>query len=137
MVLAAEVGPWLGGGGAAVVALGIFRLFFGDRTVDSTLQAEIAGLRKSLADQSTRHQEEIGALRERQAVLEERYDEQRTLKHAVSGDLAKAVMALEVVRRLSRNCTCKALVSVEEIVDQLLNELSTIRAAQQHRRASD
>lgn len=128
MLFAAADGSWAVGGGVAFLALvSLIRFLLSDRGASDTLHKEIAGLRKSLTDQSARHQAEMNGLRERQAKLEALYDEQRTLKHAITGDLAKAVMALEVVRRLSRNCTCQALISVEEIVDQLLNELSALR----------
>ena len=105
--------PVVGGYALAglVVIAGVIRFFFSDTSQVDLLRNEVA------------------ELRERQAVLEAEINEQRTLKHAVNADLAKAVMALEVVRRLAQNCTCNALESVEEIVDELLNELSTLRRA--------
>lgn len=120
MILAAVDGQWAIGGGLGAVAL-------------------IAFIRWMLSDNSQvlLLRSEVNELRERQASLESEINEQRTLKHAISGDMARAVMALEVVRRMAQNCTCNALEPVEQIVDQLLNELSTIRAARQQRRVDD
>jgi hypothetical protein len=110
MLFAAVDGQWAVGGGVALMALvSLIRWLLGDNSQVSLLRDEVADLR------------------ERQAVMETEIREQRSLKHGLSGDLAKAVMALEVVRRLAQNCSCGALDSIEEIVDQLLNELSAIR----------
>lgn len=110
MVFAAVDGQWAVGGGLGLIAIISFiRWLLGDQGQVSLLRSE------------------VGELRERQAILEAEIVEQRSMKHAISADLAKTVMALEVLRRLSHNCTCQALISVEEIVDQLLGELSALR----------
>jgi hypothetical protein len=89
---------------------------------------------------------EIGTLRSQVKTLdgkvtevERLYDEERGLKHKAFNDVARTVMALDLVQRLARECTCNVLSPLSEIIDRLLNELETVPhvADHIHRRRGD
>jgi hypothetical protein len=75
---------------------------------------------------------EITELNARVAKLEAQYDQERRDKHQARNDLAKAVMALELVRRLAAECTCGVLSPLSEIIDRLAAELSTLSRSRRH-----
>lgn len=88
--------------------------------------ALIAFIRIFLARQISDLREDVERLEHHLADLEQRYDEQRGLKHKALNDVTRAVMALTLVQRLARECTCGALSPVIEIVDRMMVELATV-----------
>jgi hypothetical protein len=71
--------------------------------------------------------EQIKDLRSHVHTIETLYDEQRGAKHQAFNDVARALTALELVRRLARECTCGALTPLIEIIDRILDEMETVR----------
>lgn len=61
--------------------------------------------------------------------LEEKYDEERGLKHKAYNDVARTTMALDLVRTLARECTCNVLGPLPEIIDRVMDELETLHHA--------
>jgi hypothetical protein len=72
-------------------------------------------------------QDEVTELRAHVLRIEKLYDEQRGAKHQAFNDVARALTALELVRRLARDCTCGALTPLTEIIDRILDEMETVR----------
>jgi uncharacterized protein (DUF3084 family) len=70
--------------------------------------------------------EQIHELRTHVHTIEQLYDEQRSDKHKARNDTARALTALELVRRLARECTCGALTPLTEIIDRILDEMETL-----------
>jgi hypothetical protein len=103
------------GGSALALALLAFIRFF--------LQRQIEDLR-----------DDVDNLMRKLSVLEHEYDRERGLKHRALNDVARTVMALDLVRRLAQECTCNVLAPVVEIVDRLTVELETVGV---HRRYDD
>lgn len=56
----------------------------------------------------------------------------RSEKHKARNDLARSLMALEVVRRLAEECTCGVLSPVIEIIERLFNELESEDPRRRH-----
>lgn len=98
------------GGTAAVVVIVIVGLF------RWLVQNDLSLLRQQVTEQSARI-----------AHLEVLYDEQRTDKHRAITDLASTLIALQLVRRLAQECTCKVLAPLEEIIDKLVDEVRSRR----------
>lgn len=118
---------WIGGGVALLAIVGLIRWFFTDRSATAILHTEISELRKALADQSARHAREIAELDAKVNHITDQYDEQRSMKHKALNDVAKTVMALDLVQRLATECTCGVLAPLSEIVDRLVADLATYR----------
>lgn len=77
---------------------------------------------------------QIRDLTERVNKLEEKYDLERATKHKAFNDVARSVMALDLVRRLAEQCTCGVLDPLTEIIDRMFLEFETL---QHNRRAGD
>lgn len=102
--------PETGGQAAGAIAIGLALIAF----VRFFLWRQIQDLRTDVHD-----------LQAHIADLEERYDEQRGAKHKALNDVAKTVMALDLVQRLSEECTCNVLAPLQEIISRLVAELKT------------
>lgn len=76
--------------------------------------------------------EDVIHLHDKIEELEKKYDGERSLKHKAFNDVARAVMALELVQRLAAACTCRVLAPLEEILKQLAEEFEI-----PHRRHDD
>lgn len=87
--------------------------------------AFIAFIRIFLWRQITDLRADVNRLVGQIAELEEKYDEERGQKHKAFNDVARTVMALELVRRLAKECTCGVLAPVGEIIERLFTELET------------
>lgn len=98
------VGGFIGAIGALALAFIAFIRIF--------LMQQISDLRKDVAN-LTKHVEDLESL----------YDQERGAKHKARNDVARTVMALELVRRLARECTCGVLGPVIEIIDRMFAEL--------------
>ena len=61
------------------------------------------------------------------AQVEGLYDEQRGLKHQAFNDVARALTALELVKRLATECTCGVLTPLASIIERILDEMETVR----------
>ena len=109
-------GELLGAGavGAIVLALIAFIRFF--------LVRQIRDLRK-----------DVETLRDDLDSLNEKYDEERGLKHKAYNDVARTVMALDLVQRLAEECKCGVLSPLEQVIGRLVTELETMP----HRRHVD
>ena len=90
-----------------------------------TLRSEITDLRDALDRQSKQHRADMAHVNKKIEELEEENVRQRSMKHKVSGDLAKTVIALALVQRLARECTCNVLSPLKDIIERLLDELET------------
>lgn len=101
--------------GVILVAVVILYRLVIDRFAFRSLQQQVSDLETQLV-----------AVNDKVAELEERYDEQRGLKHKALNDVAKTVMALDLVQRLAQECTCHVLDPLTEIIARLVSELSTI-----------
>lgn len=101
--------------GAIVIAYWLLR----DHSANASLQLEIAGLRAAMDRQSARHHADVMGLHEKIGRLEGQYDEQRSAKHQALNDVAKMKIAISIVRRLQRECTCGALDPLGEILANL------------------
>lgn len=114
---------------AFVVALGLVLLYllWRDSSPVRALQQEVVELRRSLNDQAARHARDIAEVNLKMKALEDENMRQRSAKHKVTGDLAKTVIALDLVKNLAQRCTCGALHPLREIIDRLLDELDTLR----------
>lgn len=77
-------------------------------------------------------QKEVGDLRTHVDNLDQKYQEERSLKHKSRNDVARSVMALELVRRLAKDCTCGVLAPLTEIIDRLFSELETVHTNAEH-----
>ena len=97
-----------------------------DRSAFLTQHEEISSLRKALIAQSERHAVDVASLNAKLDVITRQYDDQRAAKHKANNDVAKTVMALDLVQRLARECSCGVLDPLTEIVDRLVAELSSI-----------
>lgn len=111
---------------AAPTALGIVFLIIvvaywllRDRSAFLTQTTEIAALRKRIDDQADRHHKDVLELNGKMGRLEALYDEQRSKKHQALNDVARLQLALAIVRRLQRECTCAALAPIDEILSNL------------------
>ena len=58
--------------------------------------------------------------------LEEKYDLERSLKHKAYNDVARTVMALDLVQRLAEECQCGVLSPLELVIGRLIEELETM-----------
>lgn len=96
---------WAGVGGIALILL--YRIIT-DRSAFRSLRSEVDELRRHVED------------------LDKKYQDERSMKHKSRNDVARAVMALELVRRLANDCTCGALAPLGEIIDRLFAELETV-----------
>lgn len=110
-----EIGGFIGLGSLAVGLLAFIRIF---------LMRQISDLRSDV-DRLNRHVHEI----------EVRYDEERGQKHKARNDVARALMALELVHRLAQQCSCGVLAPLQEIIDRLFTELDI--GSIPHRRFTD
>lgn len=99
-------------GGLSLAFIAFIRLFLWQQIKD--LRSDVAALQKHVGD------------------LEERYDQQRSLKHQALQDVTKTVMALELVRRLAAQCSCGVLTPVVEIIERMMNELTPYRRHDDH-----
>lgn len=119
----------------AVVVIIILWLLWRDTAPVRSLQREVDGLRKSLALQSKRHTDDMAAIRKKMGELEDENVRQRSLKHKATGDLAKAVIALDLVRRLADECVCERqpLAPLRDIITRLFDEMEM----EANRRADD
>jgi hypothetical protein len=75
---------------------------------------------------------DVTRLRDDMARIEAKYDEERGRKHKAFNDVARATMALELVRRLAESCTCGVLDPLTEIIERLFAEMETIGRARRH-----
>ena len=114
---------------AVCLVIVIIWLLWRDSAPVRSLEHEVQALRHELAEQARRHAEDMGRVNAKMQLLEEENVRQRSMKHKVTGDLAKTVIALELVRRLAEECTCKVLSPLEEIINKLLDDLETFRTA--------
>lgn len=112
-----------------VIVLGYFLL----NSYSKTLREEIDGLRKAMAKQAERHQRAVADLNTKLDGITARYDLERSDKHKARNDVARAVTALDLVRRLAETCTCGALAPLIEIVDRMVEEFESMT----HRRHDD
>lgn len=102
-----EVGHYLGMvGGLALAFIAFIRIF---------LMRQITDLRS-----------DVDRLTAQMSSLRKQYDESRAEKHKARNDVARTVMALELVQRLAKECKCGVLSPVQEIVDRMMDELETI-----------
>jgi hypothetical protein len=69
---------------------------------------------------------DVARLRDDVVRIEGKYDEERGRKHKAFNDVARATMALELVRRLAETCTCGVLDPLTEIIERLFAEMETI-----------
>lgn len=95
--------------------------------------AVMAFIRIFLMRQITDLRDDVDRLTTQMAALEAKYDEERGLKHKAYNDVARAAMALDLVRRLAAQCTCGVLEPLIEIVDRMASEFETMT----HRRHGD
>lgn len=95
--------------------------------------AVMAFIRIFLMRQITDLRSDVDRLTRQMADLERLYDEERGLKHKAYNDVARTVMALDLVQRLAKECTCGVLAPLEEVVSRLVAELETMK----HRRVDD
>ena len=100
--------------GVVILALIAFIRFF--------LVRQIRDLRKDVTD-----------LNDKVDDLEAKYDEERGLKHKAYNDVARTVMALDLVQRLAEECKCGVLSPLEQVIGRLVTELETMP----HRRHDD
>lgn len=70
---------------------------------------------------------DVNTLTRHVSDLEAKYDDERSLKHKAYNDVARTVMALDLVRRLAAQCTCGALEPVIEIIERMSTELETMQ----------
>lgn len=82
--------------------------------------------RSAVMAEVTTLKEQVRNLGNKVAHLEEQYDEQRSLKHKALNDVARCVLVLDLVQRLSKDCDCESFQPVAEIVDRLMIELQTM-----------
>ena len=101
-----SAGQYVGASAIALAFIAFIRLF---------LMRQISDLRDDVAD-----------LREQITEIERKYDQERGDKHKARNDVARSVMALELVRRLAKQCTCGVLEPVIEIIDRLFAEFETL-----------
>lgn len=104
---------------AMVMGYGLLRAY------TRTQQVEIDDLRAALDKQSERHARDMAAVNTKVDRLEVLYDEQRSMKHKAFNDVAKTVMALDLVQRLAQECSCKVLSPLDEIIARLVADLET------------
>ena len=97
--------------------------------------AVMAFIRIFLMRQITDLRSDVDRLTRQMSDLEHKYNAERGEKHKAKNDIAKAVMALELVNRLAKECTCGVLAPLGEIIDRLFEELETV--AMHHRRFDD
>lgn len=69
---------------------------------------------------------QIRDLTKRVDSLEEKYDHERGLKHKAYNDVARTVMALDLVQRLAAECKCGVLSPLEQVIARLVLELETM-----------
>lgn len=87
--------------------------------------AVMAFIRIFLMRQITDLRQDVDMLRTKLSRIEALYDEQRSMKHKAYNDVARAVMALDLVRRLAVECQCGVLSPLQQVIDRLLEELET------------
>lgn len=85
--------------------------------------AVMAFIRIFLMRQITDLRDDVDRLEKHLENLEVKYNEERGLKHKARNDVARTVMALELVRRLAAECTCGVLAPVIEIIDRMFAEI--------------
>lgn len=105
------VATWAGVAGVALILL--YRIVT-DRSAFRDLKHEVDELRAHVED------------------LDHKYQVERSMKHKSRNDVARTVMALELVRRLGKDCTCGVLDPLMEIIDRLFAELETVHTAAVH-----
>ena len=88
--------------------------------------AVMAFIRIFLMRQITDLRNDVVRLEKHVEKLEEDYNRERSDKHKARNDVARSVMALDLVRRLAQMCTCGALEPLLEIIDRMFVELETI-----------
>ena len=88
--------------------------------------AFLAFVRIFLMRHITDLREDVERLEDHVANLERQYDEARGQKHKALNDVAKTVMALDLVQRLAAECTCGVLAPLEEIIERLVLDLQTV-----------
>jgi hypothetical protein len=101
------VGGYAAVGGGVIAVLGFVRLFIWQQISD--LRTDVDHLEAKLSE------------------LEHLYDQERGLKHKAFNDVARASMALEMVRRLAAQCTCGVLEPLVEIVNRMTVEFESMR----------
>lgn len=69
---------------------------------------------------------QVNSLSTKVAKLEVQYDDERSLKHKANNDLARCVLALDLVQRLALKCTDGALDPLQDILNHLWAELETM-----------
>lgn len=106
------VATWAGVAGIGLILL--YRIVV-DRRAFNSLSREVDALRKHVED------------------LDAKYQAERSDKHKSRNDVARSVMALELVRRLAKDCTCGVLTPLTEIIDRLFTELETVAPVVDHR----
>lgn len=89
--------------------------------------AVMAFIRIFLMRQITDLRNDVNRLTSQMAELEVKYDVARGDKHKAFNDVARTVMALDLVQRLSRECSCGVLAPLQEIIDRLVLELETMK----------
>jgi hypothetical protein len=89
--------------------------------------AGLAFIRLFIWRQITDLRTDVDHLQRKLGQLEELYDQERGLKHKAFNDVARASMALEMVRRLAVQCTCGVLEPLIEIVNRMTDEFETMR----------
>ena len=96
--------------------------------------AVMAFIRIFLMRQITDLRNDVARLEAHVSNLEAKYDQERKDKHRARNDVARAVMALDLVRRLAEQCTCGVLAPLTEIIDGMFDEFESLR---HDRRATD
>ena len=107
------------GFGVLGVALIILRSLLLDRSAFKELKSELGDVRRTAIELDTRV-----------AICEERWAEQRSLKHQALNDLTRAELMLHIVNDLMTNCSCKAL---DVLSPMIPDYLKTLEAREQAR----
>lgn len=102
------------GFGVLAVAIIILRSLLLDRSAFNELKSELRDVRKTANELDTRV-----------AICEERWAEQRSLKHQALNDLTRSELMLHIVNDLMTNCTCKALDVLNPMIPDYLETLKT------------
>jgi hypothetical protein len=114
------VATWAGVAGLVViVAFRILTDRTATRSATQVLQDQINALRREHAAETREHALAMAALEAKVDIVNGELTEQRSLKHRMATDLAKSRLALDIVRRLQRECSCGALNPLAEILDNL------------------